>query len=115
MNQRFTALIAALALTGSACLAVADPGPAAAGPGSAGTWTQSSNVLSLVRYSFRATTLADGRVLVEGGFAPGSYTTETEIYDPATNAWTVASPMHEGRGEQTATLLTDGRVLVAGG
>lgn len=114
MNRRFTAFIAALTLAGGAYLATAGPGSAAAVPG-AGAWTPSSNGLSLVRYSFRATTLLDGRVLVEGGFAPGAYTPEAEMYDPATNAWTVINPMNDGRGEQSATLLSDGRVLVAGG
>ena len=114
MNRRFSALAVSLALAGGMCLTSAASGAAATDPG-VGAWTPTSNGLSLVRYSFRATTLIDGRVLVEGGFSPGSYTPEAEIYDPATNAWTVASPMHQGRGEQSATLLKDGRVLVAGG
>jgi hypothetical protein len=114
MNKRFTVFTALLMLAGGACLATAGPAPAATAP-TVGSWTPTSNELSLTRYSFRATTLPDGRVLVEGGFASGAYTPEAEIYDPATNAWTVVSPMHQGRGEQTATLLADGRVLVAGG
>lgn len=114
VKRRAVAFIASLALAGTASLATAVPGSAEAVP-TVGTWTPTSNGLSLVRYSFRATTLLDGRVLVEGGFAPGSYTTEAEIYDPATNSWTVVRPMNQGRGEQTATLLDDGRVLVAGG
>ncbi len=113
MIRRLTAFTASL-LIASACVATVATGTAEAVP-TAGTWTPTSNGLSLLRYSFRATTLLDGRVLVEGGFAPGSYTTEAEIYDPATNAWSVISPMNQGRGEQSATLLADGRVLVAGG
>jgi hypothetical protein len=120
MKRRLTALVVSALLIGGTCLASAGPGVAAtprsaAATAGTGTWTSTANGLSLVRYSFRATTLPDGRVLVEGGFAPGSYTTEAETYDPAANAWTVINPMHQGRGEQTATLLTDGRVLVAGG
>jgi hypothetical protein len=119
VNRRAAAFIVSLTLAGSACLATAAPSSAATAaaapvPG-AGAWTPTSNGLSLVRYSFRASTLPDGRVLAEGGFAPGSYTPEAETYDPATNAWTVVSPMNQGRGEQSATLLADGRVLVAGG
>ncbi len=113
MIRRLTAFTASLLIAG-ACVATVATGTAKAVP-TAGTWTPTSNGLSLLRYSFRATTLLDGRVLVEGGFAPGSYTTEAEIYDPATNAWSVISPMNQGRGEQSATLLADGRVLVAGG
>jgi len=114
MIRRLTAFIASLLIAAGACLATVAAGSAEAVT-TVGTWTPTANSLSLLRYSFRATTLLDGRVLVEGGFAPGSYTTEAEIYDPATNAWSVISPMNQGRGEQSATLLADGRVLVAGG
>ena len=114
MIRRLTAFTASLLIAAGACMATVASGSAEAVT-TVGTWTPTSNGLSLLRNSFRATTLLDGRVLAEGGFAPGSYTTETEMYDPATNAWSVISPMHQGRGEHSATLLADGRVLVAGG
>ena len=38
-----------------------------------------------------------------------------EIYDPATGTWTVAGSLNNGRGLHTATLLSGGIVLVAGG
>src|SRR5579864_7117777 len=114
MIRRLTAFTASLLIAAGACMATVASGAAEAVT-AVGTWTPTANGLSLLRYSFRATTLLDGRVLAEGGFAPGSYTTETEMYDPATNAWTVISPMNQGRGEHSATLLADGRVLVAGG
>lgn len=78
-------------------------------------WVRTSNSLQIPRYSVRATTLQTGKVLLEGGFAPGSYTTESELYDPATDHWTPTGSMQTGRGEHSATLLADGRVLVAGG
>lgn len=37
------------------------------------------------------------------------------LFDPATGAWTVARAMRGGHARGTATLLDDGRVLVAGG
>ena len=38
-----------------------------------------------------------------------------EIYDPATDTWTITEPMNEMRTSHTLTLLADGRVLAAGG
>ena len=37
------------------------------------------------------------------------------LYSPATNAWTSTGSMSAGRADQTANLLPDGQVLVAGG
>jgi Kelch motif/Galactose oxidase, central domain len=83
-----------------------------------GGWTQAGTMNSL-RTQGTATLLDDGRVLVAGGgnaAAPTfAATASAEIYDPATNAWTVAAPMSLPRALHTATLLKDGEVLVAGG
>ena len=74
------------------------------------------------RYYHTATLLKDGRVLVSGGnTVPGGMNTSAvtsktaEIYDPATNLWTVVAPLSVERVLHTATLLADGRVLVAAG
>jgi len=77
--------------------------------------------MTIRRWSHTATTLADGRVLVTGGrtgstAANGIVLATAEIYDPATNAWTeTAGPMSVARRSHTATLLPDGKVLIAGG
>lgn len=55
--------------------------------------------------------LPDGRILVNGG----SSSTKTSIYNPSTNAWTVAAEMVKGRGYQGAVTLPDGGVFTVGG
>src|SRR5206468_12036193 len=61
--------------------------------------------------------LPDGRVLVAGGVVGGDghATSAAEIYDPRTNSWMAAAPMHYARAGHTATTLFDGRVVIAGG
>jgi N-acetylneuraminic acid mutarotase len=68
-----------------------------------------------------AVPLADGKVLVVGGFVLDPYAprripaSTAEIYDPQTDRWSPAAPMHDARFGHTVTLLLDGRVLVTGG
>jgi hypothetical protein len=64
-----------------------------------------------------AALLADGRVLVTGGFAAtdGSTTASAEVYDPATGRFSPGGAMQVGRIVHSAILLTDGRVLALGG
>lgn len=62
-----------------------------------------------------ATALADGRVLVAGGFKGSVFDASAELYDPSTASSSFLPPMAEARGNHTATLLRDGRVLVSGG
>jgi hypothetical protein len=67
-----------------------------------------------------AVLLADGRVLIAGGSPASSVDSEAvtdsaEIYDPATGTFTLTGSMITGRMQATATLLADGRVLIAGG
>ncbi|HEX7543244.1 MAG TPA: kelch repeat-containing protein [Candidatus Limnocylindrales bacterium] len=65
-----------------------------------------------------ATLLADGRVFVLGGNTSSIQevpTASVELYDPGTGKFGAMSSMASARDTQTATLLADGRVLVAGG
>jgi N-acetylneuraminic acid mutarotase len=82
-----------------------------------GEWTLTSD-MNTTRYAHTATLLHDGRVLVTGGinfYQDEKMSASTELYDPATGVWTGAGPLRLGRHSHTATLLDDGRVLVAGG
>ncbi|WP_240359166.1 Kelch repeat-containing protein [Pyxidicoccus trucidator] len=66
------------------------------------------------RYNASATRLASGQVLVTGG-SNGSTVAAAELYDPATGTWTATGAMTISRSEHTATLLNNGKVLVANG
>jgi hypothetical protein len=74
------------------------------------------------RYAHTATLLPNGKVLIVGGFSTadvGAYTENVlltaELYDPATGAFTPTGSLGAARGGHTATLLANGKVLVAGG
>jgi N-acetylneuraminic acid mutarotase len=84
-----------------------------------GTWSVTGS-MHFEREYFTATLLQNGRVLVAGGFANCdddfcSDNRQAEIYNPATGTWSVTGSMHVAREQFTATLLTDGEVLAAGG
>jgi hypothetical protein len=69
-------------------------------------------------FAMTVTLLANGEVLiVGGGDSHASATNLAEIYNPATDAFTPAGTglMPTERTYHTATLLKDGRVLIAGG
>ena len=75
--------------------------------------------MSVARASHSSTLLPDGRVLIAGGFAGSGHEyapyASTEIYNPATGRFAGGPSMSFGRSGHTATLLADGRILLAGG
>lgn len=78
-----------------------------------GTWTAAAD-MSTPRYLHTATLLATGRVLVSAGYAVGAAARSSEEYDPDTNTWSTPTTML-ARFDGSATLMLDGRVLMAGG
>jgi hypothetical protein len=70
------------------------------------------------RYDHASALLANGTVLIAGGYDyKVTHTTQasTDLFDPAKNAWSPGVPMNHARSLHTATLLKTGDVLVAGG
>ncbi len=81
------------------------------------SWS-SAGSMSTGRYLATATALPNGKVLVVGGIStiePNSAQAGAELYDPASNSWSAAASMVTARFGATATLLSSGKVLVAGG
>ena len=73
------------------------------------------------RVSHTATLLPNGKVLLVGGGPPDAtpvtpaFLASAELYDPVSNTFTATGSMSTDRVGHTATLLADGKVLIAGG
>lgn len=76
-------------------------------------WTITGRMTS-GRQGHTASMLANGKVLVTGGYNGASYLSSTELYDPSTRLWTNVGNMTSARKGHTASLLKSGKVLVTG-
>lgn len=89
-----------------------------------GVWTTAAP-MTLGRIGHTMSLLSDGRILVAGGTAlgPGGSgggqtirpDASAEIFNPKTGKWSGTNAMSTPRFEHTATLLSDGKVLIVGG
>jgi N-acetylneuraminic acid mutarotase len=85
-----------------------------------GTWTPTGS-LATARGGQTETLLPNGKVLVAGGennSGPGGsgvILASAELYDPVSATWTSTGSLATARTGQTASLLPNGKVLVAGG
>lgn len=82
-----------------------------------GAWSPTGST-AVPRAGHTATVLPSGKVLVVGGLTANvafSATNTAELYDPATGVFTPTGPMSVPREGHSATLLPNGKVLIAGG
>lgn len=70
--------------------------------------------LNVPRAGSVATLLADGRVLVTGGFDASGDLATAEIFDPSSSQFVRAANMTATHNHHTATSLPDGQVLILG-
>jgi hypothetical protein len=75
----------------------------------------STGEMSYKRGGHTATLLANGLVLIAGGWNLMGVLSSAELYDPASEKFTTIGSMSMRRGGCTATPLIDGRVLICGG
>ena len=121
MNQRRgsrrAALVAATVLSVTTVL-ILGQGTGVSQTAGEGVW-ETAGSLSVPRYDHTATLLADGTVLAAGGRTvaprPNASLASAEIFLTKDNVWVPAGSLNDARWRHTATLLPDGRVLVAGG
>ena len=90
--------------------------------GQSGTWTATRSLANAGFNIETATLLPNGKVLVAGSYPVVvdhpyphvSYVASAELYDPASGTWAVTGIPVTGISSRTATLLPNGKVLVAG-
>ena len=104
-------------------------GSTARTPGPTGSFSPTGS-MTAARSGHTSTLLSDGRVLIAGGsdfrviaegsaspgyVLSGNVLASAELYDRKTGTFSPTGSMTTARVGQTATLLSDGRVLIAGG
>ena len=89
--------------------------------GAASDGFENTGNLLIARSAPTATLLPSGKVLIAGGFhyednyPTRFFVTSAELYDPASGTWSATGSLETGRCGHTATLLPNGKVLLAGG
>jgi len=131
-SNRFGWMCLALGLAACSSSSGNSSAVSAAAATPAGSFTATGNLVT-GRYAHTATLLNSGQVLIVGGLAVNNdaiagngvctsgtctanvFLASAELYDPASGTFAATGTLATGRAYATATLLADGRVLVAGG
>ncbi|CAF4895451.1 unnamed protein product, partial [Rotaria sp. Silwood1] len=81
-------------------------------------WINVGN-MNYERVYHTASVLTNGKVLVTGGTGTDANSVTAlntcQLYDPLTGTWAMTGNMNHGRYDHTASVLTNGKVLVTGG
>jgi hypothetical protein len=112
----FTGLVALVLIVGTSSFVLADKGTSRKDGGS-GTFSLTGS-MDTARALHTSTLLHTGEVLVAGGIADtstGVSLSSAELFNPAKGRWRLTGSMSAARVFDTATLLPNGEVLVAGG
>lgn len=77
---------------------------------------KTTGTLNQPRADHTATLLANGLVLVAGGYTPSGPSGTAELFDPTTGSWHMAAhQLNVARAGHASVRLSDGRVLLVGG
>jgi N-acetylneuraminic acid mutarotase len=79
------------------------------------TWSQGAAMPEPIGFGAVAARLLDGTVLVAGGSGPNGLIGDSWLYEPGHNSWSRVGKMRVPRDQASFIVMTDGRVLVAGG
>jgi hypothetical protein len=81
------------------------------------TWTSTTSTMSEVKYLPTPVLLSNGKVVVAGGNSPDSSTptAAVELFDPATQTWTLLNPLSQSRTRAFPFALANGKFVLIGG
>ena len=120
---RWLGVLGVITIIGLGALAALLGAPAGASAQASDSWRLTLGSMGTARRHATVTRLQDGRVLVVGGvntpgadFSGSTFYATAELYDPATETFSPTGTLTTGpRALHTATLLPNGKVLIAGG
>lgn len=79
-----------------------------------GFWTNEAPLALKNDYNGKVAALSDGRVLSAGGIAQSQAVATAQVYNPATNEWSLTEPMHVPRWFALHAPIAGNRMLVVG-
>lgn len=75
------------------------------------SWSDTEK-LPPVRFRYKETLRASGKILIAGGMLKRGLTFSAEMYDATTDTWLAKSQVSTGRGQSSTALPNNGRILL---